>query len=114
MDASRAALGAEVRALVAASRVTNKQVQKATGISATAWNNYFVQGIRDVPIGVVALVADFFGMTASELLRRAEDRMNGPSLPDYLLRQVSPEKMAAARRQHEELLERKRRAQPNG
>lgn len=47
-------------------------IQRALGISSTAWGTYFVQCSRDVPISVVVAVAEFLGLTASELLRRAE------------------------------------------
>lgn len=76
MDAMQHALGAEVRALVAAAtpRLTAKAVYTAAGISSSAYSNYFVQCTRDVPVAVVADVARVLGIPASELLRRAEER----------------------------------------
>ena len=47
-------------------------IQRALGISSTAWGTYFVQCTRDVPISVVQAVAEYLGLTGSELLARAE------------------------------------------
>jgi hypothetical protein len=110
--ANRLALGAEVRALVGAHRVTAKQVQDATRISSSSWSNYFIQCTRDAPMGAIIAVAGFFGLESSELLRRAEARLKDPSLSEYLLRQTTPEKQAAARRMHEELMAKRRKAAP--
>jgi len=74
MDTKQHALAAEIRAESAAQRISAKDMQKAIGVSSSAWSNYFVACTRDVPMGVVVAVAEALGMTGSELLRRAEGR----------------------------------------
>ena len=93
MDTKQHALAAEIRAEMAAQRISTKVMYQAVGVSSSAWNNYFVKCTRDVPIAVVIAVAGRLGMPASELLRRAEDRAahlaqgNGPRVDvDKILR----------------------------
>ena len=75
MNNEQHALATEIRSEAAAQRITAKQLQQAAGISASAWANYFTRCTRDVPMSVVVAVAEALGMTASELLRRAEARV---------------------------------------
>jgi hypothetical protein len=72
MDSKQRALAAEVRAEMGKQQVKASALQKALGISSTAWGTYFVQCTRDVPVSVIFGVAEHLGMTGSELLRRAE------------------------------------------
>lgn len=74
MDMKQHALAAEVRAEMAAQQVTTKDMQRAVGVSSSAWSNYFVACARDVPLSVVVEVARALRMPPSELLRRAEAR----------------------------------------
>jgi hypothetical protein len=74
MNDKQHALAAEIRAEAAAQQITAKDMQTAIGVSSSAWSNYFVARTRDVPMSVVVAVAEVLGMTASELLRRAEAR----------------------------------------
>ena len=83
-------LAAEVRAELGKRRVKAAQVQRAIGISSSAWSNYFVQCNRDVPMSVVIGVAGFLGIPASELLARAESAEPAPNLTEHVARQVSP------------------------
>lgn len=72
MNEKQQALAAEVRAEMGRQNIKAAPIQRALNISSTAWGTYFVQCTRDVPISVVVAVAEFLGLTASELLRRAE------------------------------------------
>jgi hypothetical protein len=72
MDAKQVALAAEVRAEMGRQNVKAAHIQRALGISSTAWGTYFVQCTRDVPITVVMAVADYLGVKTSELVLRAE------------------------------------------
>ena len=74
MDQHQRALAAEIRAEMGAQNVKAAPIQRALGISSTAWGTYFVQCTRDVPISVIAGVAEYLGLKTSELLRRAEAR----------------------------------------
>ena len=74
MDRYQQALAAEIRAEMGAQNVKAAPIQRALGISSTAWGTYFVQCTRDVPMSVVAGVAEYLGLKTSELLRRAEVR----------------------------------------
>jgi transcriptional regulator with XRE-family HTH domain len=65
----------EVRAELARQDLSQKAAAAAVGISTTAWQNYFKSRTRDIPMAVVQALADFLGVPASELLRRAEQRM---------------------------------------
>lgn len=80
----------EVRAELARQDVSQKAAAAAVGISSTAWQNYFKSRTRDIPMAVVQGLADFLGLPASELMRRAEHRMaqltaaQDPGLPAAL------------------------------
>ncbi|MFQ6170921.1 helix-turn-helix domain-containing protein [Oryzobacter sp. R7] len=65
----------EVRAELARQDISQKAAAAAVGVSTTAWQNYFKSRTRDIPMAVVQALADFLGVPASELLRRAEHRM---------------------------------------
>jgi len=73
MNVKQQALAAEVRAEMGRQNIKAAPIQRALGISSTAWGTWFVQCTRDVPISVVIAVAEFLGLTTSELLRRAEE-----------------------------------------
>ena len=72
MNSQQEGLAAEVRAEMARRRLTATAIQRDIGVSSTAWSTYFVQCTRDVPLSVVVGVAEHLGLSASELLRRAE------------------------------------------
>lgn len=72
MSRQQEGLTAEVRAEMAGRQVKAAVIQRAIGVSSTAWNTYFVRCSRDVPLSVVVGVAEYVSLSASELLRRAE------------------------------------------
>jgi len=72
MNVKQEALAAEIRAEMGRQNIKAAPIQRALGISSTAWGTWFVQCTRDVPISVVMSVAEYLGVTTSELLRRAE------------------------------------------
>jgi hypothetical protein len=98
MTTEQQALAAEIRAEAAAQRITAKDMQRATGVSSSAWSNYFVACVRDVPIGVVIAVAEALGMTGSELLHRAEARAGQSPSTDPVDAELEAGLSPAARR----------------
>jgi len=105
MDTKQHALAAEIRAEVAAQRITAKDMQRAVGVSSSAWSNWFITCTRDVPMGVVVDVAATLGMTGSELLRRAESRAETMEPVDELeagLSRSGRRALEAARAAHRE------------
>lgn len=117
MDAKQEALAAEVRAEMGAQNVKAAHIQRALGISSTAWGTWFVQCTRDVPISAVVGVAEYLGMTGSELLRRAEVRASSQSastLSEHITRQLGPDAQEAVRIASSQVAKRGKRAQPNG
>lgn len=76
------ALAAEIRAESAAQRITAKEIQDRIGVSSSACSNYFGKKIvRDVPMSVVADVAEVLGMDDVELLTRARARFESSGSP---------------------------------
>lgn len=69
------ALADEVLAEVARQRWTHKQMQERAGIPSRTWGAYFVQRDRSIPMTAVEKVAHALGMSGSELMRRAETRI---------------------------------------
>jgi len=100
MDTKQHALAAEIRAESAAQQISAKDMQKAVGVSSSAWSNYFVACTRDVPMGVVVAVAEALGMTGSELLRRAEarEKVLGPPSVDPVTSELENGLSASSRR----------------
>jgi hypothetical protein len=96
MDSKQRALAAEVRAEMGRQQIAASTIQKALGVSSTAWHTYFVKCTRDVPMHVVFGVATYLGVPASELMRRAEASLTGPSpaLDPRLAGMMSPETRA--------------------
>lgn len=103
VNAKQRALAAEVRAEMGRQNIKAAPIQRALGISSTAWGTYFVQCTRDVPISVVQAVAEYLGLTGSELLRRAEASTT-TKLEAYLspaARQVAEEQREKHLREHQ-------------
>lgn len=66
------ALAAEVRAQAARKGLSHKEIQASAGITDRSFRRYFVEASRSIPIATVVAVAEALGLTASELIRRAE------------------------------------------
>lgn len=79
MDKFSAALGAEVRAEVAALAYTTKQVEERLGLSYSAYRRYFITGDRSPSVATLRAVALGLGMTAIELLDKVEARLKRES-----------------------------------
>lgn len=75
-------LADEIRAEMSRQRYTARQMQRATGTSSSAWSTYFVQKVRRIPMHLVFEVADILDVPASELIRRAEERIRNSSDDD--------------------------------
>jgi hypothetical protein len=75
MNVKQAALAAEVRAEMARQNVKAAAIQRALGVSSTAWGTYFVQCTRDIPLSVIYGVAEHLGLTGAELLRRTDEAL---------------------------------------
>lgn len=71
-DALEQGLAAEVRAEMGRQKIAARAMQRAIGISASAWGYYFVRCTRHIPAGVIFQVADVLGVPASTLIARAE------------------------------------------
>lgn len=108
------ALAAEVRAEMGRQNIKAAPIQRALGISSTAWGTYFVQCTRDVPMSVVVSVAEFLGLAPSELLRRAELAQPAATLEQHITRQLSPEAQEQVRKAKAQVTERPTRRRTNG
>ena len=95
MDVKQQALAAEVRAEMGRQNIKAAPIQRALGISSTAWGTWFVQCTRDVPISQVMAVAEYLGLTTSELLRRAEETAATTDSTAALESMLSPKARAA-------------------
>ena len=67
------AVGAQMRAEIAAHGYSVKGVAEAMGIARGVLIRY-LDGERNIPISVVARLTDVLGVSMSTLVRRAEDR----------------------------------------
>jgi len=72
-EAFNTAIGAQMRAEIAAHGYTVKGAAEAMGISRGVLIRY-LDGERNIPISVAARLADLFGLPLSTLVQRAEDR----------------------------------------
>lgn len=82
VNALQSALAAEIRAEMAAQRISATDMQQRTGIKHASWRNWFVTAVRPAPVPEVDKVCAVLGVRASELLRRAEARIDGsPARP---------------------------------
>lgn len=70
------AVGAQMRAEIAAHGYTVKGMAEAMGIARGVLIRY-LDGERNIPISVAARLADALNMPMSTLVRRAEDRAAG-------------------------------------
>jgi len=84
MNDKQHALAAEIRAEMAARRITATDMQATTGIKHASWRNWFVTCTRPVPYPALESVADVLEIHLSELLRRAEARAQRMPPPDEL------------------------------
>jgi len=98
MNVKQQALAAEVRAEMGRQNLKAAPIQRALGISSTAWGTWFVQCTRDVPISQVMAVAEYLGLTTSELLRRAEETAATQDATTTLEGMLSPKGRAAVER----------------
>jgi hypothetical protein len=102
MDDYQKALAEEIRGAMNARtpRITAKHMQEVLGIVSTTWANYFVQYERDVPMSVVAGVAEELGMKMSELLARAEKRAQEKpaTLSEHVASQLTPQAQEGIRK----------------
>ena len=74
MNDKQHALAAEIRAEMAAQRITATEMQQRTGIKHASWRNWLVTAVRPVPYPELEAVCDVLGVNLSEMLRRAEVR----------------------------------------
>lgn len=76
MDEFTRALGAVVRAEVAAQRLSTQQVTDRLGLSYASYRRYFITGQRSPGVDQLRAVAIGLGMSGPvELLQRVEDRI---------------------------------------
>lgn len=71
-DPYEAALAAEILAEASRKRLSHKHIQNEAGIKPRTWGNYFIQGRNHIPMDVVFRVSKVLGVSASELIARAE------------------------------------------
>ena len=98
MDVKQQALAAEVRAEMGRQNLKAAPIQRALGISSTAWGSYFVQCTSDVKLSTISAVAEYLGLTTSELLRRAEVTAETMAPVDDLEAGLSPSSRRALER----------------
>ena len=98
MNDKQSALAAEIRAEMAARRITATEMQAHTGIKHASWRNWFVTCIRPVPYPVLEAVSDALGIPLSELLHRAEVRAATTDSVATLEGMLSPSGRAAVER----------------
>lgn len=68
------ALAAEIRAEMAAQRLSAVEMQRRAGIKHASWRNWFVTATRPVPFPEVEKVCDVLGVAPEEMVRRARVR----------------------------------------
>jgi plasmid maintenance system antidote protein VapI len=73
-DRLEAAVATEVRVELAVQRMSQKALAEAVGVGREALNNY-LNGHRDMPMPVFIRIAEALGLTAQELMQRAEARL---------------------------------------
>lgn len=73
-DLWQQALADVVRAELALADRTAKDAYTSLGLSSTAWQTYFKKQNRDIPSRVLLALADYLGMSLSELMRKTEAR----------------------------------------
>jgi hypothetical protein len=96
------ALAAEIRAEMAAQRITATEMQRRTGIKHASWRNYFVTASRPAPFPEIDAVCAELGVPTSEMIRRGEARLgqSAPSTVDpRLAGMMSPETRALVEEQ---------------
>lgn len=76
------AVAAEVRAEVARQGLTRSEVVEKSGVNQRTYSRYFVRCDRSIPIDTLALVAQVLNISLGEILRRAEERLDGTSRAD--------------------------------
>jgi len=79
LEGLNGALVATVRAEMAALRMTQPQLAKKASVSNNTLTNYLSPDpgrARVMPIDIVGLVAEALGMTAAQLLGKAEERLS--------------------------------------
>ena len=104
------ALADEILAEVARQRLTSKSVQDTAGVKPRAWTNYLTARVRHIPMPVVVDICDALGVRASDMLRRAEDRVAAVDpITARLEAMLSPAARAVVE-QERERLERERAA----
>lgn len=69
------AMAAEIRALLGYRNRSQAWLQREAGVPAPTWRKYFTEGAieRDVPMRVVRNIAEVLGVSAGELVTKAED-----------------------------------------
>jgi hypothetical protein len=56
-------------------RYTQVELQRMSGVKSRTFANYFTARSRSIPTPILAAVAEALGLTGSEILRRAEQRI---------------------------------------
>lgn len=88
MNKDQDALAAEIRAEMAAQRITATEMQRRTGIKHASWRNWMVTASRPVPYPQVVAVCDVLGLPVSEIVRRAEARAESAPPPEQIADQL--------------------------
>lgn len=71
----QSAVAGEVLAEAARQRISARQLAAEAGVSHSSWKRWFGDANRNLPLDALHAVADVLGVSASELLRRAEEQM---------------------------------------
>ncbi|NHI19933.1 hypothetical protein H9L10_03715 [Phycicoccus endophyticus] len=72
----------EVLAEAARKGLRHNAIQSDSGVLARAWGHYFVQRDRAIPFGALLAVCEAMGVSASDIIQRAEARLSAdPGLP---------------------------------
>ncbi|MCG7383345.1 helix-turn-helix transcriptional regulator [Paenibacillus sp. ACRRY] len=62
-----------IRLLIEQNNVEQKELSAALGITPQSLSNY-LSGTRKFPIGLIPVVADYFGVTIDHLYGRSDER----------------------------------------
>lgn len=89
------AVASEILAEIARQRLMHKEVQAESGVKQRAYSYYFIEQVRHIPTPALEAVSAVLGLRASEVMRRAEDRMASMPVEDDALTPSRPENRAA-------------------
>lgn len=84
-DPYESALADEILAEAKRKRLSHKYLQSVTETPQRTWGNYFVQKRNAIPSRLVFQIAQVLGVSASELIRRAEASVGAPAFESEAL-----------------------------